>query len=279
MLVYYDQFGKRYSNPPYVLAIFALFAFLGRIPLPPHPKAKGWRTNLPKVAELVCKPGSEFVGVEKKSCRLWWKNANGRLWVRWRPSFSCRWTFLPARALVEFSCHSRVCGCVVVAWNFVGEECRVALCVEVRVASLVTTRILDLMISCLAVWVPSVGWTHYNNFKWALQQVHPHGSTQAVLQPKLDAVAKLVAFKNAAELDEITADRLKFWTQRALLSQSERRSWLQGAPEALKPLVAEIHGRFLDELALACGQDFGLAAAPTTVDGTPTHKTLLCSTA
>ena len=50
----------------------------------------------------------------------------------------------------------------------------------------------------------------FQHIKWALQQVHPHASLKAVLEPKLEAVAKLVALKNAAELDEIRAGRLKF---------------------------------------------------------------------
>ena len=63
--------------------------------------------------------------------------------------------------------------------------------------------------------------------------------------PKLDAVVKLVASKNPAELDEIRADRLKFWTHRALLLQSERRSWLRGAlEEDPRSLLAGIHGPF-----------------------------------
>ena len=128
-------------------------------------------------------------------------------------------------------------------------------------SSLVISWIPDLTISCHAVLVPSVGRTQIQHIKWALQQVHPHASMQVVLEPKLDAVAKLVASKNPAELDEIRADRLKFWTQRAMLLQSERRSWRQGAPEAPKPLLAEIHWPLLDELALACGQDRGLAEA------------------
>ena len=36
---------------------------------------------------------------------------------------------------------------------------------------------------------------------------------QAVLEPKLDAVAKLVALKIPAELDEIRDELLKFWTK------------------------------------------------------------------
>ena len=36
----------------------------------------------------------------------------------------------------------------------------------------------------------------------ALQQVHPHASMQAVLEPKLDAVAKLVASKILPELNQ-----------------------------------------------------------------------------
>ena len=89
---------------------------------------------------------------------------------------------------------------MVVAWNFVGEERRIALC-RVRVTS------LDLMISCLAVLVPSVGWTHFNTLN-GLCTKYPHASIQAVLEPKLAAVAKLVALKNPAELDGIRADRL-----------------------------------------------------------------------
>ena len=84
---------------------------------------------------------------------------------------------------------------------------------------------------------------------------------QAVLEPELDAAAKLVASKNPAELEDIRADRLKFWTQRALFLQSKRRSWLQVALEALELLLAAIRGPFLDEMALACGQDSGLAEA------------------
>ena len=35
----------------------------------------------------------------------------------------------------------------------------------------------------------------FQHVRWVLQQVHPHASMQAVLEPKLDAVAKLVASK------------------------------------------------------------------------------------
>ena len=49
----------------------------------------------------------------------------------------------------------------------------------------------------------------FQHIEWALQQVHPHASVQAALEPKLDAVAKLVASKNPAELDEIRAHRLE----------------------------------------------------------------------
>ena len=92
-----------------------------------------------------------------------------------------------------------------------------------------------------------------------MQQIHSHASLQAVLEPKLDVVAKLVALRNPAELDEIRADRLKFWAQMAEHLQSERLSWLQGAPEALRLLLAQIHGPHLSELAVVCGQDRGLA--------------------
>ena len=105
------------------------------------------------------------------------------------------------------------------------------------------------------------GWDPLQHIKWVLQRVHPHASMQAVLEPELDAVAKLVALKTPAELEEIRADRLKFWTQRAMHLQTERLSWLQGAPEMLKPLLAGIHGPLLSELALACGHERGLANA------------------
>ena len=69
----------------------------------------------------------------------------------------------------------------------------------------------NLMILCHA-WVGP-----FQSIKWALQQVHPHASMQSVLEPKFDAVAKLVASKNPGQLDEIRTDRLEFWTQRAIL--------------------------------------------------------------
>ena len=78
----------------------------------------------------------------------------------------------------------------------------------------------------------------FQHIKWALQQVHPHAALKAVLEPKLEAVAKLVALKNPAELDKIRAGRLKFWTQRAKQLQKDRRSWLQSAPETLEKTVA-----------------------------------------
>ena len=52
----------------------------------------------------------------------------------------------------------------------------------------------------------------FQHIEWALQQVHPHASLKAVLEPKLEAVAKLVLLKNPAELDEIRANRPEFWT-------------------------------------------------------------------
>ena len=78
---------------------------------------------------------------------------------------------------------------------------------------------------------------------------------------KVRAVAKVVAVKNPAELDEIRAGRPKFWTQRAKHFQKERLSWLQGAPETLKPLLAGIHGPFLSEPGIGVWYDRGLANA------------------
>ena len=60
----------------------------------------------------------------------------------------------------------------------------------------------------------------FQHIEWALQQLHPH-ALLAVFEPKPDVVAKSVALRNPAELDEIRADRLRFWGQRA-----ERLCWL-----------------------------------------------------
>ena len=46
-----------------------------------------------------------------------------------------------------------------------------------------------------------------------------------------------------------------------MLLKSERRSWLQDAPEVPRPLLVGMHGPLLNEMALACGQDHGLAKA------------------
>ena len=139
--VYCDQCGTRCSNPTLFLHSLPCVHSLAELPEQRVgeqicPRGRCWykgesrlMTSFPsQVGEIVCKSGSEFVGVEEKRCPLWWKSANGSLQVRCRPSFfSCDWTFLPARALVDFLCHARVCGYFVVAWNHVGEECRIAL--------------------------------------------------------------------------------------------------------------------------------------------------------
>ena len=65
--------------------------------------------------------------------------------------------------------------------------------------------------------------TPFQHIEWALQQIHPHASLQAVLEPKFDVVAKLVAKKNPVELYGIGVDRLKFWAQRAVIVLSRFR--------------------------------------------------------
>ena len=65
------------------------------------------------------------------------------------------------------------------------------------------------LFSCLLVSVSARQLAPFKRIEWALQQIHPHALV-AVFEPKLDVVAKSVALRNPAELDEIRADRLRF---------------------------------------------------------------------
>ena len=123
--VYHDQFGTQYSKRPCSCTICLVcipWQTTPRQRIGGHNFLRGrcWHNNEFRFKTSLASPclsklASFFPSLVRSSLVLREKagdcvvNSNGSLQVRCRPAVSCSWTFLPARALVEFSCQSRVC--------------------------------------------------------------------------------------------------------------------------------------------------------------------------
>ena len=105
--------------------------------------------------------------------------------VRCRPAISCSWTFLPARALV------RVCGYLDVTWDYDGKDAELHCGRQDEFSAHFMDSGSDDLVLC--GFGAKRGLDPFQHVRWALQQVRPHASMQSVLEPKLDAVPKLVA--------------------------------------------------------------------------------------